>query len=44
MWYIIENTRFFLINVVTTTLILVGLTFGIPPFINWLMEKLHQKE
>jgi hypothetical protein len=39
-----ENTRFFVINVVATTLILTGLTFGIPPFINWLMAKLHQED
>jgi len=37
-----ENTRFFVINVVATTAILTALCFGIPPFINWLtgvMEK-----
>jgi len=42
MWYIMENTRFFVINVVATTAILTALCFGIPPFINWLtgvMEK-----
>lgn len=36
MWYITENTAFFMINVVATTAILTALSFGIPPFINWL--------
>lgn len=47
MWYIIENTRFFLINVVATTLVLTALCFGIPPFINWLsgvMDKVNKVE
>ncbi len=44
MWYIMDNTRFFLTNVIATTAILTGLTFGIPPLINWLTRKLHQDE
>ncbi len=44
MWYIEENTRFFLVNVIVTIGILTCLTFGIPPFINWLTKKLHQDE
>lgn len=44
MWYIVENTRFFLINLIATTLILTGLAFGIPPLINWLTSKMHQEE
>jgi hypothetical protein len=31
-----ENTTFFVINVVATAVILAVLCFGIPPFINWL--------
>lgn len=38
MWYIMENTPFFVINVVATTSILAALCFGIPPFINWIEE------
>lgn len=44
MWYIVENTRFFLINLTATTLVLCGLAFGIPPLINWLTTKMHQEE
>lgn len=44
MWYIVENTRFFLINLIATTSALVVLSFGIPPLINWLMAKMHQEE
>ena len=44
MWYIMDNMRFFLMNVIATTAILTGLTFGIPPLINWLTRKLHQDE
>ena len=44
MWYIVENTRFFLINAIATTVILTGLTFGIPPFINWLTDKMHKED
>jgi hypothetical protein len=36
MWYMLENTSFFVINVVATAAILTALCFGIPPFINWL--------
>lgn len=44
MWYIVENTRFFLTNLIATTTALVVLAFGIPPLINWLMAKMHQEE
>ena len=44
MWYIVEAPRFFLINLFATIAILCVLTFGIPPLINWLMEKMHQEE
>ena len=44
MWYIMENTRFFLFNVIATTTILTALVFAVPPFINWLTEKLHQED
>lgn len=42
MWYIVENTRFFLINLIATTAVLVALSFGIPPVVNWLTSKMHQ--
>ncbi len=41
MWYIEQNLTFFLINVFATTAILTFLVFAIPPFINWLTEKMH---
>ena len=44
MWYIAEAPWFFLINVFATIMILTVLTFGIPPLINWLMEKMHQED
>ncbi len=44
MWYIEEAPRFFLINLFATIAILTGLTFGIPPLINWLMDKMHQED
>jgi hypothetical protein len=44
MWYILEDTRLFLINLTATIMILTVLAFGIPPLINWLMVKLHQED
>jgi hypothetical protein len=44
MWYIVEAPRFFLINLFATVAILTILTFGIPPLINWLLEKMHQED
>jgi len=44
MWYIMEVPQFFLINLIATTLILVTLSFGIPPVINWLMKRMHQEQ
>lgn len=43
MWYIEEVPFFFFANLTATILILSALAFGIPPFINWLMEKMHQE-
>ncbi len=43
MWYIMEVPGFFIYNVVTTTLILAALSFGIPPFINWLEKKMNKE-
>lgn len=42
MWYIMENTRFFVLNVVATTAVLTALSFGIPPIINWLMRVMEK--
>lgn len=42
MWYIMEVPWFFLSQVVATTVILAALSFGIPPFINWLESKLDR--
>jgi len=44
MWYIYEVPVFFFVNLVATILILTVLAFGIPPLINWLMEKMHQED
>ena len=44
MWYIEEAPRFFFINLFATITILTVLTFGIPPLINWLLEKMHQED
>lgn len=44
MWYIYEVPFFFFANLIATILILTALTFGIPPIINWLMEKMHQAD
>ncbi|MDO8736350.1 MAG: hypothetical protein Q7K29_04630 [Thermoleophilia bacterium] len=43
MWYIEEVPYFFFANLIATILILSVLAFGIPPLINWLMEKMHQE-
>ncbi|MBI5871022.1 MAG: hypothetical protein HZB44_08755 [Actinobacteria bacterium] len=43
MWYIEEVPFFFFANLIATILILSALAFGIPPFINWLMDKMHQE-
>lgn len=43
MWYIMEVPWFFAFNVISTTLILVALCFGIPPFINWLQAKMEKE-
>jgi len=44
MWYIMEAPQFFFINLFATIAILTVLTFGIPPLINWLLEKMHQED
>jgi len=44
MWYIEEVPFFFFANLTATILILAVLTFSIPPFINWLMDKMHQED
>lgn len=44
MWYIEQNLRFFLVNVIMTVIVLTGLTFATPPFINWLIRKIQGDE
>ena len=43
MWYIFEVPKFFFFNLISTTLILVVLSFGIPPVVNWLTEKMNKE-
>lgn len=43
MWYIMEVPRFFFINLFATIAILVGLSFGIPPVVNWLTHKFYKE-
>jgi hypothetical protein len=43
MWYIVENTRFFLLNLIATTVVLAAVSFAIPPIVNWLSNKIPDK-